>query len=149
MSNAKKDLPATEAKEEFSSVSVVIDHLVNDVRDDGHTVISTVWSTESAQESLLSQLTYFGQTGLLRNSNVIAMVHAASQKAVAIVYTISDRQTNVILDAKVWGDTIAHPELGGSVMNALASVVALVGDIKKQATAAGEDSPILLYVPND
>lgn len=137
------------AQEEFSSVCIEVDHLVNEVRDDGHTVVKTVWSTESAKRSLMSQIQYFKQTDLLHDEGVFEMIHTAGKKAVAIVFHINERQTNIIIDSKVWGDTIQNEDLGGTVLSTIASFIALSADLQKAAREAGELSPILLYVPNE
>lgn len=140
---------ATEAlleTEEFGSVTIVIDHLA-DLAD--KTVIKTVWSTESADEALLAQVKYFGQTGLLLDDGVRAMVAHGEETNVAFVYHVSDRETAVIVDLPVWASVFGNPEMGKtSMLETCASFMAMAIDMQRAANAAGEPSTILLFRPN-
>lgn len=146
--------PAPVIAEEYASVSISIEaHLNNPDAHNGHTVLKNVWSTESAAESLLSQIDYFGQHFLLRSPDNVAMVAKATEKAAAIVYTVNDSLTNIIVDAALWGevldpDTDAGKALnpGGTVLGAHAAFITLAHDLKRAAAREGKPQNLLLFL---
>lgn len=142
---ASKPQVAVEPVEEFGSITIVIDHLA-ELED--RTVVKTVWSTETADEALLSQIKYFDQTGLLLDDGIRAMVARGEEKDVAFIYHVSDRQTAVIVDLAVW-TKIFGSEMGkNSVLETCASFMVLATDLQRAANLAEEASTILLFDPN-
>lgn len=136
---------AAYSQEEFASVTIVIDHLAN---LEGRTVVKTVWSTEAADEALLSQVTYFNQTGLLVDDGVRAMVAVGEAQDVAYVYHVDERHTQIIADLSVWTKAFADPNLGNNtVLGTCAAFMTMATEMQKAANAAGEGSTILLFKP--
>lgn len=145
---ARADLP--DVAEEYASVTVTIDHLRMRATESGHTVVKDVWSTESAAESLLAQIDYFGQHGLLRDPGTIGMISKANDTAAAFVYSVNEGQTNIIVDLALWTDVFGNPEMGRStVLGTHASFITLATELKRAAEAAGKPSNILAFLTND
>lgn len=132
-------------KEEYGSITITIDHLVTDDHG-GHVVVKCVFSSESAVESLLSQFNYFGQNELLKDTNVRRMIAEGEDSVVAYVYTPSERQTNVIVDGPLWSKTLADENLGGTVLSAHSSFIAMALDMIKAARAADKPTTLLAFV---
>jgi hypothetical protein len=144
---APAELNTADPAEEYASVTITIDHLVYDPHPNGHTVVKTVWSTETAVESLLAQLDYFADNGLLRNPGILGMVAKGEERAAVFVYTVNESQTNVIVDAAVWGETLSNVELSkGTVMGAHAALITLATDIKRAAHAEGRVERVLAFL---
>lgn len=130
--------------EEFSSITVVIDHLADLA---GKTVIKAIFGTDTAREALLDQIAYFQQTGLLLDAGVRAMADA--EGPVAYVYTVNDRQTQIIVDTELFDSVVANPVLGGGTyLGAFTALSVMATDMIKAAGRTGEGSPILLFKPN-
>jgi hypothetical protein len=144
--NAEADL-ASGTREEYASVTVSIDHLILSDDTHGHTVVKNVWSTESAVESLLAQVDYFGDASLLRDAATLDMIARGNHHAAVFVYTANEGLTNVIVDAQVWSDTLANEELSqGTVLGAHAALIALATDLKRTAQSEGKDGRILAFI---
>lgn len=139
--------PNTDIAEEYASVTIVIDHLALRSGQNGHTVVKDVWSTESAAEALLAQIDYFGQTVLLRDPGTIGMIAKANDAAAAFVYTVSEDQTNVIVDLALWTETFGKPDLGrSSVLGTHASFITLATELKRAAATEGKSSSVLAFI---
>lgn len=134
--------------EEYASVTITIDHLLLTDDTHGHTVVKNVWSTESAVESLLAQIEYFGHTALLRDPAMLDMIAQGNKQAAVFVYAVPERNlTNVIVDAAVWSELLEDESRSqGTVLGAHASLIALAADLKRSASQAGKDSRVLAYI---
>jgi hypothetical protein len=139
-STTTDEFQAADAKREFSSITITIDHL-REVEP--HTVVKMVLSTECAQESLLAQLRYFGQLGLLTDAGFLAMAHQGLENDVVYVYTPSERRTNVIVDGPVWGRIL---EEAGTMLEATEQVILLATDLQRHARAKGSDPRLTCFV---
>lgn len=132
--------------DEFASVTIVVDHLQT-LTD--KTVVKMVWATEAADEAFLSQVKYFGQTGLLLDDGVRAILANAEASECAIIYHVSDRETAIIVDLSVWTKVFGNPEMGkNSVLETCASFMAMAIDLQRAANAAEEPSTVLLFQAN-
>lgn len=137
---------------EFSSVTIILDHLL--AHDPAQkVVVKTVWSTETAHESLISQSAYFDS----KNGGGLNLADPDTFRAVAqlldadgaYVYVVNETQTNVIMDAKLWSETIDSPMLGkGTVLGAISSVVILATEMQRTAREAGIDTRLFVYRPD-
>lgn len=135
-------------RDDFGSVIVTIDHLL-ELPD--NTVVKTIWSTETARESLLSNLEYFGMQSLLTRGDVLDMLsQARSEGEDNAVYILEVPQsgghlgfTNVICDISKFMDAFTSPDMGGaSLKNTIMSLVAAAQNSIVAKRRAGLDLPL-------
>lgn len=139
------------ATEEYNSITVSIDHLNNTDRQVGEPVVcKCVFSTESAFESVMAQLAYFGMTAVLQQSAVFAALAKAQEHDAIIILNVQDRElTNIIVDSDVWAKIVARPEFGnGSVLQAHGALIVLATEYVRSAKQAGDNTSVLVYLPD-
>lgn len=142
--------PLPDVAEEYASVTVIIDHLRMRAQENGHTVVKDVWSTESAAESLLAQIDYFGQNGLLKDTGTIGMIAKANDTAAAFIYAVNEDQTNIIVDLALWTKVFGNPDMGrNSVLGTHASFITLATELQRAAVAEGKQANVLCFLTND
>lgn len=134
-----EDLP----KMEYASVTVSVDHLVRDPHPNGHAVVKSVFSTESAVEALLAQLDYFGDNACLRRPGILSMISKGEEKAAIFVYEVNENLTNIIVDAALWHETVAREE---TILGAHSSLMTLAADMKRTASAEDRAERVLAFI---
>lgn len=139
------------APEEYSSVTITIDHLLL-IDPSEKTVTKTVWSTESAHESLLAQSDYFASKsgdGLnLAEADTFRAVGAGLDQDVAYVYVVNECQTNVIVDADLWNATMHNSVLGnGTVLGTVTSFIVMATEMIRAARQQGLASRLFVFIP--
>lgn len=135
--------------QEYSSVTISLDHLMNADRTDGHVVTKMVFSTESAFESLMSQLTYFKLASILHDHKQMTKAHHLGREAGVAVLEAREGLTNVIVDMAVFDQAMDNDDLGGSVMETVQSFVILASDLRRDATKRGDLSPLQVFISNN
>lgn len=136
-------------RQEFSSITITLDHLYNSLRQDGHCVVKMIFSTESAKESLVSMLSYFNMHHLFAVDGVVELIAAlgrTSGVAVLVAVGSGGPLTNIIVDAAVWRAFLRSDKIaGGSTMELVNSLAALALDMQRAARARGDLTPLQVY----
>lgn len=147
---AQAEAQAAVEPQEFASVSIMIDHLLmNDPQE--KTVVKTVWSTETAHESLLAQSAYFANRAAslnLADPDTFRLIGQGLDEDVAYIYVVDERQTNIIVDVALWSEAIANPALGnGTVLGTVTSFIVMATEMVKLAREAGRISRLFVFAP--
>lgn len=140
---------------EYASVSLVLDHLAE--RDDGHTVLKHIFSTQTATESLMADLQYYGLLGVLTSPRLMRTVADASDVAAVFVLLVPEigqhrAHTVVIADAAIYTELTAggdprNPE--GTLLGATAALITLATDLKRTGQVQAPDDMVLVFLSND
>ena len=151
MSDAEFKAPG----EEYASKTIVINHLANATRDDGHVVLSQVFSTETAVEALVAQLRYFGMTELIGKGRVVQLLASATEKAAILVLEVPPHgnhmgQTQIIVDAMLWQDPelVAQFNPEGTVLSFDAAIIALAKDLQRVTREQSPGDYISAWISN-
>lgn len=136
------EVSAPREPREFDSVTITVDHLADIER---HRVVKCVFSTESAQESLLAQIAYFNQVHLLRDPGIIAVANEGMNNDVVYTYVVEPGVlTNIIVDGPVFARILANS--AGSVLEAFEQIILLGTDQVRHARSLGDARPIMVWV---
>ncbi len=139
--------------EEYGSVTVSLDHLNREPREDGHTVTNVVYSTESAFQSLLSQVEYFdrenGEGSSLTDPSFFEIAAQGLTRDLVYVYTPNGRKTNVIVSAELYAVLQANPIVNaeGTALGLHAGLLTLAQDAFRQAIQEGRDKRLQVWLP--
>lgn len=136
--------------EEYSSITVSIDHLNNTDRQAGDPVVcKCIFSTETGFESLMAQLGYFGQMEILNDPTVFGALAKAQEQDAIIIFNVKPDLTNIIVDAGVWAKIVARPEFGnGSVLQAHGALIVLATEYQRSVKQQGGNTKVMVYLPD-
>lgn len=139
---------------EYGSMTLVINHLINDPQDSGVLNVEVVWSTQTADEALPAQANYFMTRGRANNlfDNIDAIGTAAHglDHDVIYVYTPNVEQTQVIGDVALLGAMKRDPTINpsGTELGLHLALIEIATQAKRLARAEGKSEVLVTYVPN-
>lgn len=93
--------PAKRASEE-RSIQLVLDHL--QLRDDGHTVVKFVMSTQEQLEALAGLAQYYGLSEALASPGNLSLISQMHGEEAAILILTTETNTQVLLAAEDWDE---------------------------------------------
>lgn len=137
------------AEEGILSITVILDHLQS-LNDDSKAVTKVVFSTENAEEALMSELAYFGMSDILLDSGIRASLQSAEGKDAIYVLEVPERgshmgQTNVIIDLVKWNEAMNNPALGdGTLSGTLASFITVAIETARMKRANGRTEALVV-----
>lgn len=151
---AQSDEAAFRPLEEYGSVTVTLDHLNREPREDGHTVTNVVFSTETAFQSLLSQVGYFDRENnaalsSLADPDFFEIAAKGLSHDVVFVYTPNSRKTNVIVSAELYATLLGNPVVNaeGTSLGLHAGLLTLAQDLFRTAIQEGGDKRLQVWTP--
>ncbi len=133
--------PAAQDAADYASCSIQLDHLLS-APHNGHTVVRVVFSTETAVETLLAQLSYFGMHQELASTGLINLLSAAQDRAAVFALRARDDLTNVIVDNAILAELLdpasklgsaSNPE--GTLAGAHGALIMIATDLLRTAAA--------------
>lgn len=130
-----------ETLDEYSSITLTLDRVIREGGDRGHTNLKAVFSTETAQEAITSQLLYYSRTSQLADPAVRKALDEGEGQDVIYVWVKDLDQTQIVVDAGIYERLVASKGTQLGAHQALLATAAHLVSIS--------DNGFISFVPAD